>query len=81
MSEDAHHSRNDTIMMVGNHNCLSWHLFVLQLMTSLCLLLTDHSARQWWHATRLQQEVNEHNDTATELLAGLDAPGAAGGKG
>ena len=80
-SEDAHHSRNDAIMTVGNHNCLSWHLCVLQLMTFLCLLLTDHSARQWWLATRSQQEVNEHNNTATGLLAGLAAPGAAGGEG
>ena len=80
-SEAALHSRDDALMEVGNHNCSSWHLCALQLMTFLCLLLTDHSARQWWYATQSQREVNEHNNTATELLAGLAAPGAAGGEG
>lgn len=84
-SEDAMHSRDDALMEVGNHNCSSWHLCAhlcaLQLMTFLCLLLTDHSARQWWYATQSQREVNEHSSTATELLAGLAAPGAAGGEG
>ena len=84
-SEAALHSRDNALMKVGDHKCLSSHLrahlCALQLMTLLCLLLTDHSARQWWHAMRSQQDVNEHSNTATELLAGLAAPGAVGGEG